>query len=175
VKTHVILEDKVVVICHVTNNATIILMYYVLWAEQYGLKATHRWNKNTIEAPYLCASSTTHSRKNQPSVYKQIFSNSCRNCRPEASYSECFCTPFLKSGSDAVVQRRFFLCSMKIHNIIRKRTQLLAVMLWDSLNRRHFDLGGTLRTFLQSVMIGYISTNDLLLLAINMTKQHELS
>ena len=30
-------------------------------------------------------------------------------------------------------------------------------------------------TFLQSVMIGYISTNDLLLLAINMTKQHELS
>ena len=86
---------------------------------------------------------------------------------------------------------------------------------WDSLNQRHFDLGGTYRdftsyvtrygslagsacvrvavclrdlctngcverdggcvTFLQSVMIGYISTNDLLLLAINMTKQHELS
>ena len=94
-------------------------------------------------------------------------------------------------------------------------TNLAAGTNWDSLNRRHFDLGGTYRdftsyvtrygslagsacvrvavclrdlctngcverdggcvTFLQSVMIGYISTNDLLLLAINMTKQHELS
>ena len=51
----------------------------------------------------------------------------------------------------------------------------VAVCLRDLCTNGCVERDGGCVTFLQSVMIGYISTNDFLLLAIKMTKQHELS